>query len=67
MGNTCIKNINNLYNKLPDTEKCPHCKKNRYISNRETSFVISIRGCRICRLKMKYYNKREVTVSRVLI
>lgn len=67
MGNTCFKNINNLYYKLPVTEKCPYCKKNRYISKRETAFVITTRGCRICRLKMKYYNKHnnEVTVTRV--
>lgn len=69
MGNTCFKNINNLYYKLPVTEKCPYCKKNRYISKRETAFVITTRGCRICRLRMKYFVKRnhynEVTVTRV--
>ena len=69
MGNTCIKNINNLYYKLPAKEKCPHCKKNRYVSEKETAFVISTRGCRICRLKIKYFRKRnhydEVTITRV--
>ena len=69
MGNTCIKNINNLYYKLPVTEKCPHCKKNRYVSKSETAFLISTRGCRICRLKIKYFVKsnqyKEVTITRV--
>ena len=67
MGNTCLKKVNNLYYKLPITEKCPQCKKKRYVSQQETAFLISTRGCRICRLKNKYYfyKNNEVTITSV--
>ena len=61
MGNTCFKNI---YNKMPVSEKCCICKKQRFISGDETSFRISVHGCRVCRLKKKYINpQKEVTIT----
>ena len=48
MGNTCIKNF---YKKMPISEKCCICKKQRFIGGAETAFRISTQGCKICRLK----------------
>ena len=48
MGNTCIKNF---YKKMPISEKCCICKKQRFIGGDETAFRISMYGCRVCRLK----------------
>ncbi len=53
MGNLC----NKLYYSLPMKEQCPYCKKKVYISETETAFKISTQGCRVCRIKMKYYFK----------
>ena len=62
MGNTCIKNF---YKKMPISEKCCICKKQRFIGGDETAFRISIHGCRVCRLRKKYFNtnNEEVTVT----
>lgn len=48
MGNTCIKNF---YKKMPISEKCSICKKQRFIGGAETAFRISTQGCKVCRLK----------------
>lgn len=63
MGNTCIKNF---YKKMPISEKCCICKKQRFIGGDETAFRISSYGCRVCRLKKKYFNTDniEVTITR---
>ena len=63
MGNTCIKNF---YKKVPISEKCCICKKQRFIGGDETAFRISMHGCRVCRLKKKYFNTDniEVTITR---
>ena len=62
MGNTCIKNF---YKKMPISEKCCICKKQRFIGGDETQFRISVHGCRVCRLKKKYFNtnNEEVTIT----
>ena len=62
MGNTCIKQF---YKKMPISEKCCICKKQRFIGGDETAFRISIHGCRVCRLRKKYFNtnNEEVTVT----
>ena len=44
-----------LYEKIQPTEKCPYCKKNIIIGVKETVFLISTQGCRMCRIKNKYY------------
>lgn len=63
MGNTCIKNF---YKKMPISEKCCICKKQRFIGGYETAFCISTQGCRVCRLKKKYFNTDncEITITR---
>lgn len=63
MGNTCIKNF---YKKLPISEKCCICKKQRFIGGDETAFRISTHGCKVCRLKQKYFNtdNSEITITR---
>ena len=53
-----------LYEKTLPTEKCPYCKKNKIIGVKETVFLISTQGCRICRIKNKYYFK-PVTITKV--
>ena len=53
MGNLC----NKLYYSIPQRQKCPYCPKSPYISETETAFKISTQGCRVCRIKMKYYFK----------
>ena len=58
MGN-CWKK---MYYSLPRQEICPYCKKKQFISEQETAFKISTSGCRICRIKNKYYFK-PVSVS----
>jgi len=62
MGNTCIKQF---YKKMPISEKCCICKKQRFIGGDETAFRISIHGCRVCRLRKKYFNtnNKEVTIT----
>lgn len=67
MGNVCLKK---LYKKMPVTEKCYLCKKERYIGGTETAFMISVRGCRVCRLKKKYCNpitNKEVSIEQIKI
>lgn len=63
MGNICLKNI---YNRMPVSEKCCICKKQRFVGGDETSFRISVHGCKVCRLKKKYFNKdnQEVTITK---
>lgn len=64
MGNTCIKNF---YKKMPISEKCCICKKQRFIGGAETAFSISMHGCRVCRLKKKYFSadtNDEVSITR---
>ena len=64
MGNTCIKNF---YKKMPISEKCCICKKQRFIGGDETAFRISMYGCRDCRLKKKYFSadtNDEVSITR---
>ena len=63
MGNTCIKNF---YKKMPISEKCSICKKQRFIGGDETVFRISTYGCKVCRLKKKYFNTDvdEVSITR---
>tara|TARA_B100001057_G_C22094590_1_gene660904 strand:- start:203 stop:424 length:222 start_codon:yes stop_codon:yes gene_type:complete len=64
MGNTCIKNF---YKKMPISEKCCICKKQRFIGGDETAFRISMYGCRVCRLKKKYFSadtNDEVSITR---
>jgi len=53
MGNMC----NKLYYSIPQRQKCPYCTKSPFISETETAFKISTQGCRVCRIKMKYYFK----------
>jgi len=53
MGNLC----NKLYYTIPQRQKCPYCPKSPYISETETAFKISTQGCRVCRMKMKYFFK----------
>ena len=53
MGNFC----NKLYYSIPQKQKCFYCNKQVYISETETSKKISTQGCRVCRIKMKYYFK----------
>ena len=48
---------NKLYYSIPRRQQCPYCKKKPYISETETAFKISTQGCRVCRIKMKYYFK----------
>ena len=48
-----------LYEKTLPTEKCPYCKKKKIIGGKETAFLISTQGCRICRIKNKYYFKNS--------
>tara|TARA_B110000971_G_C19965652_1_gene480091 strand:- start:250 stop:525 length:276 start_codon:yes stop_codon:yes gene_type:complete len=60
MGNYCMK----LYEKIQPTEKCPYCKKNKIVGDKETTFVITSQGCRICRLKNKYIFK-PVSITKV--
>ena len=43
-----------LYEKLQPTETCPYCKKNKIIGGKETVFIITTQGCRVCRIKNKY-------------
>ena len=67
MGNYCIKS---MYKKMPVSEKCPYCKKQRFIGGDETAFRISIHGCKICRLKKKYFHPsgiKEVYIESVKI
>ena len=52
MGN-CWKK---LYYSIPIQETCPYCKKKQIISEQETAFKISTSGCRVCRIKMKYFH-----------
>jgi hypothetical protein len=52
MGN-CWKKF---YYSLPKQETCPYCKKKKFISEQETAFKISTSGCRVCRIKMKYFH-----------
>ena len=55
-----------LYEKTLPTEKCPYCKKKKIIGGKETAFLISTQGCRICRIKNKYYFKPvSVTITKV--
>ena len=61
MGNTCIKNF---YKKMPISEKCCICKKQRFIGGDETAFRISMHGCKVCRLKKKYFNTDEVIITK---
>jgi len=60
MGNYCMK----LYEKIQPTETCPYCKKNKIIGGKETVFIITTQGCRICRLKNKYIFK-PVSITKV--
>ena len=53
MGN-CWKK---MYYSLPRQEICPYCKKKQFISEQETAFKISTSGCRVCRIKMKYFQE----------
>jgi hypothetical protein len=53
MGNTCVKGF---YKKMPISEKCSICNKQRFIGGDETAFRISIHGCKVCRLKRKYFH-----------
>ena len=53
MGNFC----NKLYYSIPQKQKCPYCNKKVYINETETSIKILTQGCRVCRIKMKYYFK----------
>ena len=55
MGN-CWKK---MYYSLPRQEICPYCKKKQFISEQETAFKISTSGCRVCRIKMKYFHDRN--------
>ena len=60
MGN-CWKK---LYEKLQEKQKCPYCKKEKYIDESETAFLISTQGCRVCRIKLKYfYDENKITQS----
>ena len=52
MGNLC----NKLYYSIPQRQKCPYCPKSPFISEQETAFKISTSGCRVCRIKMKYFH-----------
>ena len=60
MGNLC----NKLYYSLPMKEQCPYCKKYHYISEEETAFKISTSGCRVCRIKMKYFHDANLPAFR---
>jgi len=53
-----------LYEKTLSTEKCPYCKKKKIIGGKETAFLISTQGCRICRIKNKNYFK-PVSITKV--
>ena len=58
MGNFC----NKLYYSIPHRQKCPYCPKSPFISETETAFKISTQGCRVCRIKMKYYFKKGINL-----
>jgi len=61
MGNTCIKKF---YKKMPQSEKCCICKKQRFIGGDETAFRITIHGCRVCRLRKKYFNTNTLITKK---
>jgi len=60
MGNYCIK----LCEKLQTREKCPYCKKFIFVGKIETSFKIITQGCRVCRIKMKYFDESSNTLGK---
>ena len=60
MGN-CWKKF---YYSLPRQERCPYCKKNQFLDEKETAFKVSTQGCKICRIKMKYFHDSRDNYTR---
>jgi len=53
-----------LYEKIQPMETCPYCKNNKLIGGKETVFIITTQGCRVCRIKNKYLFK-PVSITKV--